>query len=50
MSFSGNVNFGLGLNATKTIRVDYAFDFYNNPNQKFNVNAHELMVQFNLSK
>lgn len=50
MSFSGNVNFGFGLNATKAIRVDYAFDFYNNPNNKFNVNAHELMVQFNLTK
>jgi len=50
MSFSGNANFAFGLNATKAIRVDYAFDFYNNPNNNFNVNAHELMLHFNLSK
>ena len=48
VNISGNFNTNFGLNLSKKITIDYAFDFYNQPNLNFSYEAHELMLRFNL--
>jgi len=48
-SFTGNVNFSFGFNVMKNVRLDYAFDLYNNPSD-LNVNAHEFMLRYYFKK
>ncbi len=48
ISATGNANVGAGLNLTKNIVMDYAFNIYNNPSDISNsyTNAHEFMLRY----
>ncbi len=49
-SLTGNFTFSFGLNVSKGLSVDYAFDLYNNASSNFNVNANEFMLRYQLKR